>query len=93
MKRKYDNDFKVLIVELLQSGIPVKQVREEYWLNDSMIRRWRREYESKSGDFSKSKVLSVEQQEIQRLKKQLRDAELERDILKKAVSIFSKSDR
>ena len=34
----------------------------------------------------------VEQREIVRLKKQLREAELERDILKKAISIFSKSD-
>lgn len=33
-----------------------------------------------------------EQKEIARLKKELRDAQMERDILKKAVSIFSRSD-
>lgn len=93
MARTYDNEFKVMIVELLHSGLPVKQVSKEYDLNDSMIRRWRREYELKSGDFSKPKVPSPEQQEIRRLQKELRDAQLERDILKKAVSIFSKSDR
>jgi transposase len=36
--------------------------------------------------------MTDEQKEIARLKKELRDARLERDILKKAVSIFSKSD-
>jgi transposase len=39
-----------------------------------------------------NKILTEEQKEIARLKKELRDATLERDILKKAVSIFSKSD-
>lgn len=55
MAKTYENDFKVLIVELVKSGRPVKEVSEEYSLNDSMIRRWRREYEGKSGDFTKKK--------------------------------------
>jgi transposase len=36
--------------------------------------------------------MTEEQKEIARLKKELRDAQLERDILKKTVSIFSKND-
>ena len=93
MAKKYENDFKVTIVELLKSGRKVKEVSEEYNLNDSMLRRWRREYEIKSGDFSKKREISSEELEIKRLKKELQDTKLERDILKKAVSIFSKSDR
>jgi transposase len=38
-------------------------------------------------------VLTAEQIEIKRLQKELKEAQLERDILKKAVSIFSKKDR
>ncbi len=93
MAKKYENDFKVMIVELLKSGRKVKEVSEEYDLNDSMLRRWRRVYEIKSGDFSKKREISSEELEIKRLKKELQDTKLERDILKKAVSIFSKSDR
>ena len=93
MAKKYENDFKVTIVELLKSGRKVKEVSEEYNLNDSMLRRWRREYEIKSGDFSKKREVSSEELEIKRLKKELQDTKLERDILKKAVSIFSKSDK
>ena len=93
MAKKYENDFKVTIVELLKSGRKVKEVSEEYNLNDSMLRRWRREYEIKSGDFSKKREVSDEELEIKRLKKELQDTKLERDILKKAVSIFSKSDK
>lgn len=36
--------------------------------------------------------ISPEEQELRILRKRLRDAELERDILKKAIAIFSKGD-
>lgn len=91
-KQKYDNAFKVMIVELLKSGIKTRQIGDEYGLEINMINRWRREYESKMGDFSKRRELSLEEQELKALKKELRDVKMERDILKKAVSIFSKSD-
>ena len=91
-RTKYDNEFKVMIVELLKSGIKIQQVSDDYDLNANMIRRWKREYASKFGDFSKKRVLSAEEQELKTLKKELRNVTEERDILKKAVSIFSKSD-
>ncbi|CAA0147306.1 transposase DNA binding site ISRme3 [Tenacibaculum maritimum] len=93
MATKYDNDFKVMLVELLKSGRKAKSLSEEYGVNEGVIRRWKREYEAKSGDFSKKRELSVEAQELKALKKELREVKLERDILKKAVSIFSKSDK
>ncbi len=92
MAKKHDNEFKVMIVSLLKSGSKPKQLGEEYGLNPGMICRWGREFAARSGDFSKKKVLSIEAQELKALKKELRDVTIERDILKKAVSIFSKSD-
>lgn len=92
-KRKHSNEFKVMIVELLQSGQSVQQVSLEYDLDGSMIRKWRKFYESTSGNFSTVRnPLSPEELEVKSLKKELRELKLERDILKKAVSIFSKSD-
>ena len=44
MVKKYDNEFKVMIVELLNSGIKTKQVSEDYGLSLSMVGRWKREY-------------------------------------------------
>jgi transposase len=43
-RTKYDNEFKVMIVELLNSGIKTEQVGNDYGLNISMISRWKREY-------------------------------------------------
>lgn len=93
MAKKHDNEFKVMIVELLKSGSNPKDLGKEYDLNPGMINRCKREFSLRSGDFSKKKVLSNDEQELKALKKQLRNVTIERDILKQAVSIFSKSDQ
>jgi len=92
-KRIHSNDFKVMIVELKQSGMAVQNLSKEYDLNPSMISRWCREYKAKSGDLSKKKTLSPQELELRTLRKAFNEVKLERDILKKVVSIFSKSDR
>ena len=92
-KRIHSTEFKVMIVKLLQSGQKVKQVSSDYALHESMVRKWRKSYENNLGDFTNKVILTAEQVQIKNLEKQLRETRLERDILKKAVSIFSKSDR
>ena len=44
MVKEYDHEFKVMIVELLNSGIKTKQVSDDYELSPSMVGRWKREY-------------------------------------------------
>lgn len=92
MRRHFDNEFKTTVVELLQAGKSVGELCEEYNLQSGMIRRWRREYDQKNGDLSKKREPTAQELELKKLKKELRETKLERDILKKAVSIFSKSD-
>ena len=94
-RRTFDLEFKRTIVDLLESGKTAKELFEEYSIKPSTIFRWRREFESgklsETVDF-KSSTLSKEESELRALRKELRDVTMERDILKKAVSIFSKSD-
>ena len=99
MRRHFDNESKTTVVELLQSGNSVRELCEEYNLQDRMIRRWRREYDQKNGDLSNKREPTSSEIELSQLKKELRETKLERDILKKAVGIpacrtgrFSKSD-
>jgi transposase len=92
MAKKYENEFKAMIVELSKSGIKPKQIIEDYGLDPGMVRRWKREYAAKAGNFSQKTKLSPEAEELKALKKELRSVKMERDILKKAVGIFSKSD-
>lgn len=84
-----------MAVELCLSGKPASKVAEELGIRADLLSRWKREYQQrKEGSFSGhgKPALTAEQAEVARLKKHLREAEIERDILKKAVSIFSKSD-
>ncbi len=91
--KRYENEFKEMIVGFLNSGMQAKQVAKDYKLNASMIGRWKREYKDRKGDFSKKKELSASEKELKALKKELKEITIERDILKKALSIFSKSDK
>jgi transposase len=60
MAKVYEKEFKVMIVELLNSGRKLKEVSAEYSLNDRMLRRCKREYLVKSGDFTKKRELTQE---------------------------------
>jgi transposase len=88
-RNHYKKEFKKTIVELLSAGQSVKQVSSDYELKPDIVRRWRREFASK-GDFGIRKELSQEEKELRLLKRELKDVTEERDILKKAISIFSK---
>ena len=67
-----------------------------YLLNDGMIRRCEKEFINPDRAYFTGNgvvALSPEEKEIRQLKRELKDAQMERDILKKAVGIFSKTDR
>ena len=89
---KYDKEFKATLVELVKSGKSTAELSKEYNIADGTIRRWVREYTAETGAFKDEATLAFEQ-EIKKLKKQIKNIEEERDILKKAVSIFSKSGK
>ena len=46
MKKRYDKDFKKMLVELLISGQSATSLEAEYGVHASSIRKWRRQYES-----------------------------------------------
>lgn len=91
----YSKEFKLKAVELSNERGSLKSVAQELDISRETLKRWKQEFNTGKFDNSTSvtKVKSAEQEEIARLKKALYESNLERDILKKAVSIFSKSDR
>jgi len=94
-RRTYDPEFKQMAVELSHLRDDISKLAEELEIKPNLLYRWRREAQrAQGGAFPGhgNPKLTEEQKEIANLKKELREAKLERDILKKAVSIFSKSD-
>lgn len=84
-----------MAVNLCLTGKESREVAQELGIRAELVRRWKREHEQyQEGSFSGhgNANLTTEQKEIAKLKKELKEAQLERDILKKAVGIFSRSD-
>jgi transposase len=95
-RKIYSKEFKQKAVELSNVRGNVQEIARELGINAEFIYRWRREFANNpslafSGNGNKQ--LTEEQKELARLKRRLADVEMERDILKKAVSIFSVSDK
>lgn len=94
-RKKYDREFKQKAVELSYARGNAKEIAEELDILPELLYRWRREFQQyEHNSFpgkGKAKMTDLERENAL-LKKELRDAKMERDILKKAVSIFSRSD-
>ena len=85
-KPRYDEEFKKQSVKLMsESNKPVSQIARDLGVSDHSLHKWKREYGNQPGITGLTPI----QEENIRLKKELADAVMERDILKKAVAIFS----
>ena len=94
-RKSYSKEFKQKAVELSNLRGNVQEISRELGVKASLIYRWRRELNTNSNlafGGNGNKQLTEEQKELARLKRKLADVEMERDILKKAVSIFSVND-
>ena len=84
--RRYDEEFKKNALSLLSDGRSVSSVALSLGISKSLLYRW------KNADASSSTSAASDEQEseIKALRKRLAELEEERDILKKALSIFSR---
>jgi transposase len=94
-RRKFTREFKLNAVELSYQRENIKELASELNVRAETLYRWRSEFavlEGGSFPGNGRKKLTEEESELERLRKELADVRMERDILKKAVGIFSKSD-
>lgn len=93
-RRVFDEAFRLMAVELAQAKGSIQEAARELGVDAGRISKWKQRYKKPdpSQPQSVSSTFSQEQQEIRRLQRELRETQVERDILKKAVSIFSRND-
>ena len=95
-RRKFTSSFKLnAIKQEEEKGNPAQAARE-LGVKASLLHRWRREQQEFSHNSfpGHGKVkMTDDQREIATLKKALREAKMETEILKKAISILSASDK
>ena len=93
-RKIYDLEFKRNAVALAsEPGKTLAAVSRSLGIRNQILSRWRREHaENGTSAFPGNGVeaLTDDQRRIRELEVRLREAELDRDILKKAVAIFSK---
>lgn len=90
-RRKYDKEFKINTVKMiLNENRKVREIARDLDIVPEVIYKWKRQYmEDHDEAFPGEGHLKAEDEEIRRLRRKLAEAEEERDILKKAVAIFS----
>jgi transposase len=90
-RRTYTREFKIDAVRVLRtSGKSQAQVARDLGIPASCLSHWKREYAEEGTEaFPGQGRLKPEDEEIRRLRRELEIAQQERDILKKAVAIFS----
>ena len=87
-KKRFDKDFKMSAVKMVtEGGHKAAEVARSLGIDANRLYLWKRQF-GDNGD--KAFVGKGHLGEMAALRRKLRDVEMERDILKKAVGIFSK---
>lgn len=83
--KKYDEDYKKMIVELYENKKPICEIKREYGIPEATLYRWIKEYgkiKTETGEVTNN-------HEIKKLKKEILRLKEENEILKKAIAIFT----
>jgi transposase len=94
-RRIYTREFKLEAVHLLEtSGRSAAQLERELGIGGGCLSRWKRELAEERGNaFPGHGRLAPEQERVRQLERENEILRQERDILKKAVAIFSHPSR
>jgi|SRR5215475_7109786 len=96
--RSYPEAFKLEALGVLQKGEKsAGQIERELGITPGLLVKWQARYQAvrkgRQAVYLEPSDLEAAKAEIKRLRRELAEAEEERDILKKAVNIFSRKSR
>jgi len=90
-RRQYTDEFKAGAVRLvLDEGKKVSEVARDLDLTESALRGWVERARADRGKGKPGVLTSEERVELAKLRKEVRELRIERDILKKAAAFFAK---
>jgi transposase len=91
-RRTFSREFKLEAVKLVRDrGVTVAQAARDLDVHENVLRKWVKDWEADPGDaFPGQGQMKPEQQEIERLRREVTKLKAERDILKKAAAYFAK---
>ena len=90
-RRTFSAQFKADAVRLVTTGgKTIAEVTEEFDLTETALRQWVKRAEADADKGSSDALTTAERVELVELRKKLKRAEMERDILKKATAFFAR---
>ncbi len=90
-RKQYSKEFKLDAISLvLDQGFTRREAARSLNINSQMLGRWVKEHQAEEGQACRGNgKLTPDQEEIRKLKAQVKRLEMERDILKKATAFFA----
>lgn len=94
-RKVYDRQFKLDALNMVtQGGRKVREVARELGIDPNTLYHWKRELETEGvSAFPGKGNLSDQEAEIRELRRKLKEAEEDREILKKALGYFSRREK
>jgi len=91
MPKAYDREFKLEAVNMAsEPGVSASEVEKRLGIGQGVLSRWKRQFKNEGKQaFPGKGHLKPEDEELRRLRRECERLRRERDILKKAVAIFS----
>lgn len=88
-RRKYDADFRKEVIKMVESGRRVPDIAQSLGIGTNLIYQWIKRSKATSDSSENSSTVSFDAEKAA-MHKRIKDLEMERDILKKALGIFSR---
>jgi transposase len=93
-RRRFSAEFKSETVRLIEeSGKTIAQIARELGLTESAVRKWAKQAKIDAGVGSLGEMTTHEHAEVRRLRREVRQLRMEREILKKATAFFAKESQ
>jgi transposase len=91
-RRKYDKQFKEEAVkQVTEGGRTVVEVARSLGIHENLLRTWKRQHaEDPAGSFPGKGNQKAQDEELRRLQRENASLKEDKEILKKALAIFSK---
>lgn len=92
VNKTYTREFKREAVRLAEiSDLPATQIARQLGIHRNMLASWRKQLAEQGRQaFANDPVESREEDELEKLRKEVRLLRMERDVLKKALEIISR---
>jgi len=93
-RRKFTPEYKAEVVKMVKDGgKSIGELSRDLGLTDSGIRAWVERAKVDAGENAPGVLTTAERQEFAQLRRENRQLQMEREILKKATAFFAKESR